>query len=462
MRKVFPQPWQKSRLRRSVFFDAEWYCRTYPDVCETGMDPGHHYYYFGAAEGRDPGPNFSTTGYKMRYGTKRQNPVLFHEKHGRNLGYKTRPVFDGNLEFNADKPSVAFVAHQAHSTVFGAERSLLSTLDQAINAGIQPWIILPHIYEGAYLDALLSRCCKMYVLPFGWRHKGQDPSDKTIEHMTNILQQSNAVALYQNTLVLDAPLLAARRAKLRAIVHVHEFPAGDEQLCKTLNTTAKDLRDDILQQADLFVVPSALVGDWLGEEGVDISIVPNSIDARLFDLPFNPAPVPRIGLIGSNIAKKGIADFLEVARLFRLNGGKAQFLFIGPMSDDLSRLKPFSDNVSWLDYTASSFEAIAQVDIVMSLSKVTESFGLTVYEAIAAGRPVVCYDRGTPPVLIGESCSGIIVARGDVIAASEALAVIVASANQMQKYSMNARKQGRVLCQRFTAQQTEFFATKVL
>ncbi|UWR28354.1 glycosyltransferase (plasmid) [Sulfitobacter sp. S223] len=42
-----------------------------------------------------------------------------------------------------------------------------------------------------------------------------------------------------------------------------------------------------------------------------------------------------------------------------------------------------------------------QADIVLSLSHVAESFGRTVLEAMAAGRPVICYDRGTPPELVG-------------------------------------------------------------
>ena len=462
MRKFLPRPWQKYRLRRSELFDGDWYWRTYPDVCKTGMDPAHHYYYFGAAEGRDPGPDFSTTGYQMCYDIKRQNPVLFHEKHGRGRGYKTRPAFDGSLAICTDKRSVIFVAHQANPKVFGAERSLLSTLDQAIKAGIQPWLVLPRIYEGEYLDALLSRCCKIYSVPFGWRRNGQNPSDKTINHMIAILQKSNAVALYQNSLVLDAPLIAARRVKIPAIVHVHELPANDEDLCQILNTTAKALQKAIHQQADHFVAPSSLVADWLDVDPADVTIVPNSIDTRLFDLPFNSAPIPRIGLISSNIAKKGITDFIEVARIFALKGGKAQFLLIGPMSDDLSRLKPFPENVSHVDYTASSLAAIKRVDVVMSLSKVTESFGLTVYEAMAAGRPVVCYDRGTPPALVGKSGAGLIVAKDDFLAASEALADILSSERQLQKYSGLARQQGRALHQRFTSQQNKFFTEKLL
>jgi hypothetical protein len=44
-------------------FDVQWYLRTYPDVAALGVDPIRHYLEFGAPEGRNPNPNFDTTGY---------------------------------------------------------------------------------------------------------------------------------------------------------------------------------------------------------------------------------------------------------------------------------------------------------------------------------------------------------------------------------------------------------------
>jgi len=48
---------------RSDFFDREWYLRKNPDVAEWGIDPVCHYVVFGAREGREPKPSFSTRNY---------------------------------------------------------------------------------------------------------------------------------------------------------------------------------------------------------------------------------------------------------------------------------------------------------------------------------------------------------------------------------------------------------------
>jgi hypothetical protein len=53
-------------LRRSALFDAAWYLATYPDVAVAGLDPVRHYLRAGVAEGRDPGPQFSTRDYLER------------------------------------------------------------------------------------------------------------------------------------------------------------------------------------------------------------------------------------------------------------------------------------------------------------------------------------------------------------------------------------------------------------
>jgi FkbM family methyltransferase len=50
-------------IRLSIFFDPLWYQREYPDVVTAFPDAASHYYHHGAAEGRDPGPYFSTRQY---------------------------------------------------------------------------------------------------------------------------------------------------------------------------------------------------------------------------------------------------------------------------------------------------------------------------------------------------------------------------------------------------------------
>ena len=54
---------QKKIIERSHLFDEKWYLKKYPDVERSGISPLDHYLKFGAAETRDPGPDFSTSKY---------------------------------------------------------------------------------------------------------------------------------------------------------------------------------------------------------------------------------------------------------------------------------------------------------------------------------------------------------------------------------------------------------------
>ena len=53
----------ETRALKRGLLDERWYLETYRDVAAAGMDPVEHYIAFGASEGRDPNPFFSTRDY---------------------------------------------------------------------------------------------------------------------------------------------------------------------------------------------------------------------------------------------------------------------------------------------------------------------------------------------------------------------------------------------------------------
>ena len=56
--------WRAARIiAGSELFDRDWYLTTNPDVAAFGLDPIRHFVEYGAREGRDPSPSFSTSQY---------------------------------------------------------------------------------------------------------------------------------------------------------------------------------------------------------------------------------------------------------------------------------------------------------------------------------------------------------------------------------------------------------------
>jgi glycosyltransferase involved in cell wall biosynthesis len=111
-------------IRNSVHFDAVWYLDEYKDVANGNLDPAWHYLTYGAAEFRDPGPDFSTKLYH------RMNPdlpvkgcnALYHfetegEKEGRRFPSKRarppqKPIVapDLGVKLTGASPRIVFVS----------------------------------------------------------------------------------------------------------------------------------------------------------------------------------------------------------------------------------------------------------------------------------------------------------------------------------------------------------------
>lgn len=74
-----------AQIRKSEWFDAQWYLATYPDVRKAGLDAAEHYHLHGWCEGRKPGPRFDTEHYLTIYPDVRLSgvdPLLHFIRHG--------------------------------------------------------------------------------------------------------------------------------------------------------------------------------------------------------------------------------------------------------------------------------------------------------------------------------------------------------------------------------------------
>ena len=72
-------------IKRSKFFDKNWYLSAYPDVKDSGLRPEEHYLLKGWRDGYDPSEKFSTSEYLRLNGDvadKKLNPLLHYETYG--------------------------------------------------------------------------------------------------------------------------------------------------------------------------------------------------------------------------------------------------------------------------------------------------------------------------------------------------------------------------------------------
>jgi glycosyltransferase involved in cell wall biosynthesis len=431
-------------IRTAPMFDALWYLKDNEDVRHATMDPALHYLKSGAEQGRDPSLRFSTSGYRLAHlgDAADTNPLIHFQTTGAAAGLAPLPRFPGAKA--AEKPDVLVFGHQAGELLFGAERSLLDMLDRLCDAGRRPLVVLPQILNQDYLTELCARSTGVQILPYRWRHADREPDPATNIALDALIAEIQPKEVHINTLVLDAPTQAAARAGIDVTIHVRERPDQDEALCTGLGADAETIRGWILAEADYFVANSSGVQDWIAAPE-RTRLVPNRVDAALFDLPA-PAGEPLcIAMISSNIAKKGVADFVAMADHLRQMKHPVRCLLIGPESEYLTELRPLPESVETAGYITDPCAAIALSDIVVSLSHFAESFGRTVLEAMAAARPVVCYDRGHPRHLIVDGISGFLVPPDDPKAAADTIAKLIADPDLRTRIGAQARQRARAL-----------------
>ncbi|QXO93524.1 hypothetical protein KSK55_09015 [Methanospirillum purgamenti] len=81
-------------IKKSIYFDPNWYTSKYRDVAVFGINPAWHYAHYGWREHRNPGPNFSTQFYLNNYPDIKKagiNPLIHYEKIGFSEGRLPKP-----------------------------------------------------------------------------------------------------------------------------------------------------------------------------------------------------------------------------------------------------------------------------------------------------------------------------------------------------------------------------------
>lgn len=83
-------------IKKSIFFDSDWYLSAYSDVEQAGANPYIHFIQFGAKEGRNPSPLFDTNYYLDEYpdvAKSRINPLVHFLLFGLRENRKPNPIF---------------------------------------------------------------------------------------------------------------------------------------------------------------------------------------------------------------------------------------------------------------------------------------------------------------------------------------------------------------------------------
>ncbi|WP_116473342.1 glycosyltransferase [Zobellella maritima] len=434
--KVVGCPDRLDTIQQSDWFDGVWYCSHYADLQQSTCDPVWHYCRHGAFEGRDPGPLFSTTGYAAFYSRIEQpisttEALLHFLSIGQVLGYQACPHWAGDQPEHHNRPWVLVCGHRADQQVYGAERCLLDVLAALSALQLNVLVTLPSALNPDYVAAVRRRCRRLVILPYGWWHADRPACVQTVALFAGLMKQYSVSMLLANTLVLDEPLLAARQCDITIACYVHELIASDTELCAALGSTPAIIRQRVASLADMLLASSrAVADDWPHTPSV---VVPNVVNVADYNLPITCSSRVHVALLSNNLPNKGVQDFVRLAQRLADNQPAVQCLLIGPETAAVSALKcrrdagSLPDNLVLMNYMPTT-TALAQADIVLNLSHVQESFGRTLLEAMAAGKPVIGYRWGALSELVIDGENGFLLPLGDIGGVAERITQLASDA----------------------------------
>jgi glycosyltransferase involved in cell wall biosynthesis len=361
--------------------------------------------------------------------------------------------WQGMIPMLPGRRNILIVAHAASRQLFGAERCLADVARGLSELGANVIVALPEAENPAYLNTLRNHAAWVFTLPYSWWRQGRNPEDGVTANFRQLIVRFEIDLVYANTLVLWEPLLAARGCAVRTLVHVHELPEHDPELCSALGADAALIRQHALALSDTLVANSQLVAQWLNAPERTV-IVPNTLDFSRFDLSLRSEGTSlNVALISSNIPKKGLQDFVTLARQLSIaTDFRLACLLIGPENGHVAALRQgqasgeIAENLHFFGMASDPLVALAEADIVLNLSSFQESFGRVVLEAMAARRPVVCYDWGALSELVVDGETGFLTPYGKVDAVADAVLTLAANPALRSRMGEAGRTRAMALC----------------
>jgi glycosyltransferase involved in cell wall biosynthesis len=178
-------------------------------------------------------------------------------------------------------------------------------------------------------------------------------------------------------------------------------------------------RSGAFDRVSVFLCPSEFSRLQAIKNGIEparLRVRPHSIDAR--NIPPGTGPGDYFLYLGRISREKGLDTLLRAFE--RLPRAPLSIAGTGPMEEEVrGRLAdPSMNHVRMLGFQTgeAKLNLLRNARAVIVPSESLESFGLTVLEAYAAGRPVIASDAGALPYLVEDRVTGLIFPRQDAAA----------------------------------------------
>jgi len=262
-----------------------------------------------------------------------------------------------------------------------------------------------------------------------------------------IIEKEDIDLVHANTLAATWAINAAKLAKVPVVWHVREDPSYFDR------TSIAKYADKV----DRVIAISKWVKSALGFSSGKVEVIYNAVEPS--DLSGGSSEAIRkefnikkgdvlVGQIGSISRRKGTDVFLKAcAQVLKKRDG-VRFLIVGdhtpgerfkPTIDKIVKELRLENKIIFAGTRKNIADVYAALDIVVS-SSISEPFGRTLIEAMAAGKPVIGTSAGGIPEIIINEKTGIIVQPNDPNALAGAIISLVNDEKKRKELALSGSK----------------------
>jgi|GEM_PF-321325 len=445
----------RDHLRYSYFWDEKWYILRYKQLQDQSIDPVEHFVTQGLHSDYDPSPKLSISWLKSFYKVE-QDIATIKEWHN-TLASDEEFFIKGNNACTG--PCILMCAHASGKTLFGAELSFLDMVRAASSLGYRICISLPSAENEDYIASLLPDCAGIFIVNDAWWQKGSEVELINVVRFERIIKAEKVRLIHANTLVQNSIYQAALSQNVPIITHVREYLTGDSSLLDVLCSNPYESYNRVYKNSSCLIVNSPqLKKDIVNqlelndEIAESVHVLPNIFELpekctlKILQSDTRLAHSMRFGLVSSNIEKKGVRDAVSLADSLQAEGYSGiEIVLIGPETELITQLMQEKragkhQLIRYIGYLERAEEIYEEVDVVLNLSHFAESFGRTVLEGMAFGKPTICYNHGALIDLVEHQKTGLLIPYKDQKALLEAVLNLKDDNNLYEKLSEQAQK----------------------
>lgn len=257
--------------------------------------------------------------------------------------------------------------------------------------------------------------------------------------LARVIRRRRIEAIVTNSVVLAAPVLAARLTRRPVLVHAQEAP-------KT--AAARRIYRFHTAMADVIVAPSSWIEETVRGAGrATVVRIPNGVS-----IPAERPPVPRfesrlrLCVIGTIDAHKRQDVAVEALARLRRRGHDAVLELVGPEHDErfAGRVRSLVDRHGLRDRVTFTGETMGIDDVLLRsdvlLLPAGEVTPLVLMQALAHQRGVVAADMGSVADIVVHGRTGLLVAPGSAAEMADAVETLAGAPDEARRMAVAGRR----------------------